>query len=290
MKIKFRHILACLFLLIEPFSVTAEDNCKSIVPDQRMQTLFDEILGQDSQEVAARYIAELKSLSSDGGADIVPQLFLYQLHNRQDERKVLGALGILSDLWNDINTESLVSVLSPCLESENIWLHKRAINVLDEAFYNKEKHTYDFSAIEPMLLKQQGNTPKGIVEYMYNTSPSTAFLAFANTMEENPQSRDELIALARPIFQLMEDRKSSYSRNQPIDKILVSNLDQLSKDSSWWVRVFVVQAVAQNQGFQNPEIINRLEADNCPLVREKIIWLKEQPQQYKEQTNAEEGL
>ena len=257
MKTLFKQLLAStvLFMALHSDSAIAEECREAIAPDPRMQALFDQILAQESREVASRYITELKSLSSDGGADIVPQLFLYQLHNRRDERKVLGALGILGDMWQDIAPESLVRVLLPCLESDNTWLHKRARNALDESFYDQEKGTYDFRAIEPVFLEQKRNIPKGIVDYMFSREPRAAVLSMARVYGDNVVEADIANILS----------------GEPM-----AALHTLAERSEWWAHLYVASILEKDPLLRTPERMDILVKDTHPIVQEKVSKLIEE--------------
>ena len=257
MKTLFKQLLAStvLFMALHSDYAIAEECRAAIAPDPRMQALFDQILAQESREVASRYITELKSLSSDGGADIVPQLFLYQLHNRRDERKVLGALGILGDMWQDIAPESLVRVLLPCLESDNTWLHKRARNALDESFYDQEKGTYDSRAIEPVFLEQKRNIPKGIVDYMFSREPRAAVLSMARVYGDNVVEADIANILS----------------GEPM-----AALHTLAERSEWWAHLYVASILEKDPLLRTPERMDILVKDTHPIVQEKVSKLIEE--------------
>jgi hypothetical protein len=52
-------------------------------------------------------------------------------------------------------------------------------------------------------------------------------------------------------------------------------LDKLSKDDEWWVRLYGGEILRRHPAFRTPELLARLAADKHPLVQEAVTFTKD---------------
>ena len=272
-------VFLVLFLLLTSSFVFVSDagnitKCAGIIPNGAVQDKINSIALIDSRNESIKAIEELELLAPENHEDLVLQLIYYQQHNQGNEKKLWGSLLILEQLWVQIDTNDMIAAVVPHLDVSDPSLKAALNEVLDELLYVKEQREYNFHALEATLRAQKDSTPIGLMEYMFQASPSQAFMVYANVFVEDSQNKSTLLSAADPILQLLESRKSAFRKSQPIDKEIISGLNQLSMENIWWIRLFVAQAVARCQGFQTPEIINRLSRDDNPFVREIVSSIK----------------
>jgi len=263
---------AILFVTLEYAglcSATAQTNLQAIAPMPAIQTKINEILETPSEGL--KKIEELKAMTGGKAADIVPQLLLFQMEHKTDERKLWGSAILLEKLWPDIKPDDLVVAISPWLDTQDRSFKNKLYKVLDAAFVSN--NVVNFGPIASLVRQRERDLPRPFLEYMFYASPSETFQTLANALEKDSQKRNSLLTVARPVYELLEKRKSSVERDEDIDEQTVNQLEMLSRDKNWWTRCFVALTLEKCQSFRRKEIVEQLKGDEDPLVRRVLANL-----------------
>ena len=257
-----------LFVLLasfcwEAFSVFAANSEKSenqvIVPNAAVQSALKALVQTNEQNVLSgteesvrEKLGQLRKMAGQD-KDFVLQL-LYFNANAKNEKEYWLPWFIVEQLG--ISNETFAEVGFSMLNATNDITRKLAFNCLTRADNNPQGGV-DFSRYERKLREQKQNSSQGLIRYLYWRDPQAAVVILARVYGQDvPES--EVAAKA----------KSGVKES----------VDYFARRPEWWAHLYVAAMMEKEPYLRTPELVNKLEQDTDPLVREKVSKLQEMMQ------------
>ncbi|MCI0638284.1 MAG: hypothetical protein L0Y72_05945 [Gemmataceae bacterium] len=259
----------------------------SIVPDEKIQSLISRAVILVKDEVDADARTALKSLN-DMAARIpevlAPQLIYHSLHS-SDETSALGSIVLMGHLgtkWESQMRQALIPFLEmsdkKAVDEVSMWLHgidsHKNPSPESNVLYYRET-----------LLRQKKTPPAGLVDYVFDISPSRALLLLGEIYSKEPKFGNwprDLMWSDHVVTTVGWRASNRFLQEGDLEKAR-KELDHLSKHEGWYARRYVVEILGGvprfhgtwgNPKLGTPEIIERLTKDSHPLVRERAKLLK----------------
>jgi len=236
----------------------------AITPVARIQSAIADAAGAHNEEELTFALRELAKLGGPGNRDLVPQLVVFGLAQR-DARAALVP-GVIR-LRLGITDAQLVEALLPYLQTtdrEQRTLLYNWLGGIDSAAAAQR----DFTLYRTVIAARPNDPPLGLVRYMYETDPDTAVATLAEVYAAPPE-RATLAATLRPVSEALAANRSGRLDADQGSAAQVA-LKTLARHSDWWVRLYAATAIVKVPQLQSPELLEVLRADQHPLVRGTI--------------------
>ena len=181
------------------------------------------------------------------------------------------ALPVIARLL-DIDNWEIAAALIPYLETADPKLRRAVEDVLG---------SLDFSLLELSVqrkIHKREELPPGLVRYMYLANAGRSMLAIAHAFS-SPDHREKtrpLLWAEHVISDTLWKHEHGFLPKGKVEPEAMAELEKLSKDDAWWVRLYVAAIMRQHPAFRRPEIVARLEKDRHPLVREAMGFIQQQ--------------
>lgn len=167
--------------------------------------------------------------------------------------------------------------LIPLLETTDEQARKEVSRWLFEIDgHNSPKAESNVLSYRETLLRNKKSPPPGLVNYVYDFSPSLALLLFGDIYSEQPKFGNfprPLMWSDHVVTTVKWRLRSQFLQEGDLEKAQ-KELNDLSKHEGWYVRRYVVEVAADAPKLVTAEITERLKKDNHPLVRERVKLIK----------------
>jgi hypothetical protein len=227
-----------------------------------MQAAIARAAGAHTDEELAAQVRALAALGGPNFRDLVPQLVVFALQQR-DTRAAMAPAVIRARLG--ITDAQLVEAVLPHLETPDPRQRAQLRNWLGavDAANGKPR---DFRVYQTIIGGRRDEPPLGLVRYMYDTDADVAVTTLAAIYAE-PAQRRTLAEVRRPVADALADHRAG--RSHPSRAALArAALQTWSRDPAWWARLYAAAALAQMPALRTPELVDLLRSDSHPLVRD----------------------
>jgi hypothetical protein len=237
----------------------------SITPQPRVHAAIESAANSRNEEELAERMRALVAVSGPEYRDLVPQLVLYSLEQRDARHAMVPA--VLRERLA-ITDAQLVAALLPYLSTPDDRQRKQMYDWLTavDGVEGSKGESHDFSLYQSIIASRRADPPLGLVRYMYETDSPRAATVLAEVYLE-PEQREKLLAARRPV----DDARATHRAGRPLDAgqtvVAREALKTLSRDPNWWVRLYAAAVLAQVRELRTPELIAVIHADSNPLVR-----------------------
>ena len=225
---------------------------QGIEPDR---LIFASIAGAVDAKTDDERQPHLDALRESAGTHyerLIPQLLIYGLKAQDMEHGMAAGLVVYH---LRIPSADIIHAILPFLDTKDRIQRNQVRNWLmgmDERYGNERP---DFSGYETVLKRASPEVVKSLISYMYERDQQAAVLSMARVYGDNA-------AEAEVVEKLKGDPMSA--------------LRQLADRSEWWAHLYVATVLERDSFLRTPELLEKLEQDENPLVREKVIQIKEQ--------------
>jgi len=229
----------------------------------RIDALVAAIVATNQGEPAADLPAmaeQLQRSMDDDREALLLQLVLYVSAESGNERMMGAAL--LIDSYSFINEEK-IAALVPHLETDDPRLRDVMWDVLSTVD-RPQGGRPDFGPYET-VLRASDPAPAGLIRYLYEVSPIDALGAMARTHEADAAS----VTAVKRAQGLEELWAREIAGAGVAPERARREIDALSRDATWWVRLYVAYILRAHPDLGSPEIVGRLRSDEHELVRER---------------------
>lgn len=230
----------------------------ALASDPRMQAAIERAASAKTDEEFAAEVRALAALGGPNFRDLVPQLVVFALQQR-DTRAAMTPAVIRTRLG--ITDAQLVEALLPYLDTPDPQQRAQLRNWL-RAVDTATGDRRDFRIYQTIVAARRDDPPLGLVRYMYDTDADAALAALAEIYAE-PGRRGALLDARRPLAAYRAGR-----RDESGVAAARAALHTLSGDPAWWQRLYAAAALAQMPELRTPELIEPLRRDAHPLVRD----------------------
>lgn len=257
--------LLVLLLAFSSGGVVAEQNAEeySIKPNQEVQSLLQALSSTNAQERQKMFPAgteeefkeTLISIQEKAGGvqELVRQLLYFSAH-AQDTRQGMLPLVLVEQL--NISEDDRVAAIVPLLNTGDQSVLKQAYEWLQVVNFDSEAQEFRFSRHENVLRRKSVDVPKGLIKYMYAKSPDAALSSLANVYLGNDE--------AKALVDQVKGEGNAHA------------VQRLSQRPEWWAHLYVAAMMEKDPSLRTPELVEKLETDTNPLVRDKVSKLKDQ--------------
>lgn len=254
-------LLASIVFAAGPEGKTHEMQGNLLQPDPAVQAFIQGLLSTNEQEMfsgteeqVGKNVEHLQEMVGGDQKKLVEQLLCFRV-KAQGMREALLPMVIMKQLG--VSDDTLVQGALPYLESSDAHVVKEAAEWLHGTDKDQVTKEHDFRRYKAVLEKTKPSVPSGLIWYMYDRDPQAAVLTVAQVYGQDvPES--EVVA------------KSKSGAKESVD--------YFAARSEWWAHLYVAAMMEKNPSLRTPELVEKLEQDTDPLVREKVSKLKDQLQ------------
>ena len=173
-----------------------------------------------------------------------------------------------------IEKKDMAYAFYPLLDAENEGLRTLAKRYLRWSHVVRGESGVDFISYETILreeLKEHGDIPESLVEYMYEISPGNALIGMMELDEK-------AFATLKSALNITEDKTKwplSYRGRLELKEehpraAITTELEGLSKRPEWWIKLFVAEFVTQAPEVGTRTIRDNLSSADNSLVRQVL--------------------
>jgi hypothetical protein len=216
---------------------------------QERRKLFS---GGTEEELQQKY-AEVQEIAG-GTEQLIAQLLYCRVHAKTMEEAIVP-LFVAEQLG--LSKDDIAEGLLPYLESDDRSVVKEASEWLggtDRALGIEA----DLSRYEKILREKQGEAPMGLLRYMFDRDPQAAVVTVARVYGGPDVPETEVAA--------------------KVKSGVKESVDYFAGRPEWWAHLYVAAMMEKEPYLRTPEMIEKLEQDPDPLVREKVSAVKEKLQ------------
>lgn len=240
----------------------------------------------ESMEQYDRLVREILE-DVKGDKTVLLRQWIYCLHEyvlaQEGERRSNMAM-VMESLFRRFAVEKLdiAHAFYPLLETQDKGFLKLVKRYLGWSHSVRGKSDFDFSSYEAILkeaLKETGDIPASLVEYMYETSPGNALISMT-------ELDSEIFLALKSALGVTEDKtKWPLSNRWRIElkeehakAAITAQLESLSNRPEWWVQLFAAEFAAQV-----PEVGNETIRSNCSRSENALVKaVLSNPDKYRE--------
>ena len=188
--------------------------------------------------------------------------YLSQSHGTEQS---MGA-AVLIDHLNFSADEKIAAVVPQLDSSGGPWL--RSLTELLSTVDRPRGEGPDFTPYEPLLSQAAGGPPEGLVRYMYDVSPGDALSALAQVYVSDESEAGSLTRAIQTVERALEGWRQGGAPSRKQSRVAKDRLDLLSRNATWWVRLYVATTLRNEPRLEGEEVVARLREDEHRLVRQ----------------------
>jgi hypothetical protein len=240
-----------------------------IIADAAVQDSLERLV-ESGPETIAFYeeVLKLKNHARRSGYEhVVEQAALYCA-----ERNSPKALRYVRWQLHREDRYRIVRYLLPYVESSDEQLRKFIEDhVLGEVWSGAADSAMDpvVRAMVDYVTKQQDNPPWRVVQILYRRAPSAALSVIGASWSEGDGAEYRALLRSERVIADAVWREAVLS-DQEAPKTAVAELEKLSSDKRWWVRLYVAEILRRYDQFQRDDIVARLRRDTNALVASAV--------------------
>ena len=233
----------------------------SLVPNQEVQSFLHSLTSTNLQERQKVFSTgteeELRQRLADvqqaagGEKAMVVQLLYFSAHANGMEEAMLPGV-ILEQLATP--NAVFAEVCLPLLDSEDEFTRRLGSDWLTRADFVSTGGV-DFSRYENILRAKKQNPPQGLLRYMYERNPQVAVESVARVY--GPE--------------VLESEVAAKAQSG-----VKESVDYFAGRSEWWAHLYVTSMMETEPYLRTPELLEKLEKDTNPIVREKVSKVKDE--------------
>jgi hypothetical protein len=261
-------------------SIRGEDDPAPIVPDQDAQSRIErgiERFRDFDRSLSERWaaIGALNSLAEEHDVFLQQLFYFYIQHARRQtidaDAKKATAIWFLRLF--DISDVAITRAVMPFLDSQDEVMRSAARHFLEVAAapsgFGEES---SFSTFTYVLSPEPQGSELSLVSYMYEVSPSSAFLALVENSQPVGDEQRDLLWAEHVISDAVWKQKHGFDEALGQAKPMAfDQLQALSHNDQWWVRLYVAEVLRRYPDLGTPEMIDRLKTDEHDLVRQVFL-------------------
>jgi hypothetical protein len=242
--------------------------------DKTLQKKLDSTLKTvplQSDPKAAELMLARELISLEAAYDrthLLRQLVLYQ-ETTNDEQFATNAFWLSARLSEKMNIAEKLRATEPLLVHENGHVRRRAQEFIASLFLGPPP--VDFAAIA-LLSGRNANTAqehRELIRWIFTNDPGGALLGFARSQQLDADLWRQLLFAEHEISDTLWRMEHKFDLGEDRISTAKANLNKLSQNDHWWVRLYVVEIMRQHSNLRNAEVLQRLAKDDNELVRQQ---------------------
>ncbi len=110
---------------------------------------------------------------------------------------------------------------------------------------------------------------------MYARHPGKALLAMQQVYVQADRRRTrELLWAEHVVADVVWKHQNGFLEKTKVEPEAATQLEKLSQDQTWWVRLYVAEILRQHPAFRTPALVDRLKDDPHELVRNAMRFTR----------------
>jgi hypothetical protein len=261
-----RGVAASLLLALTVHA--GQERISTPARDPALQSAIRDVLNAGDEPGFAKALDDLRASSGPEYRSLVPQLLLFSME-ATDTREAMAFGAIVAALR--IPPRDVVGALVPWLESTDTALRAAVGGVLSEYEDRSPDRGPSFSVYRPMLephARTGEGWPNGLLRYLYETDPGTAFLLMLRLHVTEPAELKPLLWAEHVVEEARWKRRFGFLARDESDPAAAEELVVLARNAHWWARLYAAEILRQEPAFRSQALESALVRDEHPLVRE----------------------
>ena len=203
----------------------------------------------------------LQGVADGDRESLLLQLVLFLAKHPENEPTMGAAL--LIDFYQFTKAEK-IAALVPYLDTDDGRLRDAMYQVLSTVD-RPDGAGPDFAPYDA-VLRDSENASAGLIRYLYEVSPIDALAATARAYAGD----DAAARAVRRALQLERLRAGQDAGRTADSEQARREVDALSRDAAWWLRLYAAHLVRTDPDLGSPEIVERLRSDSHGLVQQAL--------------------
>ena len=253
-----------------------------ITPDAQIQAQLQRLLSVSNADDWAKDLDRLAKMAGRNYEKLVPQLLYYSMYGKDAEGRhdVVQAMapGVIAKKL-EIHESHIASALVPYLGTDDPRLKKELFDLFS---------AFNFSGLQSMVdaqVRSGEDVPYELIRVMYQSKPGESLCLVGSTAlpqrlgHKPTQQRRALVWAEHVVSEVLWKHKHGFLDKRKSEPEASAQLERLSKDDAWWVRLYVAEIMRQHPAFRTPELVSRLKDDPHNLVREAMDFTRQKPKE-----------
>ncbi|HKQ47912.1 MAG TPA: hypothetical protein VJZ71_07585 [Phycisphaerae bacterium] len=243
-----------------------------ITPDDTYQVALSKLFNAPDKSSFNVQADQLPALGEGDVQKLIPQLLWFAAQHHQDTRTHAFVGRVLSRL--SAPKEVIVDALAPQLDNRDDTVTAMVQDLLRGYEDRSATRPPDFSAYRALIEAdvRAGREPQtSLVKFMYESEPGTALQTMVRACQlRKPEEIKPLLWAEHVVAELLWKRQYGFVERTAADVAVVQELEKLSRQPQWWVRLYVVEIVLAYPELGPPGVVERLLEDADPRIRESM--------------------
>jgi len=248
------------------------DDPNPIAPDADVQSRLDRVVRvatdrkAKSWDQAAAIEKELREIAEKDPEKLVQQVLSCRVQSAaESEERSLVVLQLID--YFRIPDTAIVHAVIPYMGTPNEHL-RDSIDLLLRSVEGRAPPGHpDYSSYSTWITLSKNEPPSELVRRMYRRCPGAALLTMREIYVREPQRVKGLLWAEHVISDTIWKHGHGFLPTSTVDSEAATEIEKLSKDDAWWVRLYAAEIMRQHPAFRTPELVSRLKDDPDKLVR-----------------------
>ncbi|MCG8405901.1 MAG: hypothetical protein MI923_11965 [Phycisphaerales bacterium] len=267
--------VATIGVIVVPASASEEISKADgqIRPDVAFQSALRDVSETENNEQRNERLNRIQDLSVGRHDHMIGQLLWY--YATSDEKvKASSVVGRVLD-HHDVPKQTSVFALIPHLDDRDASVREMTRSLLQGYEERSASRPPDFSAYRSFIeakIRTGGEPSDSLVRHMYESDPGTALLAIMRGYQLRDPDEMKLILWAEHVVaDLFWKRRHGFLGPKAVEPAVIRQLRLLAQHERWWVRMYVAEILRRHPELARPQVLESLQDDAHPLVRETIL-------------------
>ncbi len=238
-------------------------------PDPAWQAAIANILNASTPAQQEDALDRLQALDDAGHQQLVRQVVYYSSH-AHDTPAAMAAGAIIREL--NIPDHAVIEALVPLLGTTDPDLGRSVRSILGGFEGRSAGRRPDFSAYREIIaerIRSGQEPPNDLVRYIYASDPGEALLTLMRACQlRQPADLQPLLWAEHVVSDVLWKQRNGFLDSAEIEPATARELASLARHPAWWARLYVAEVMRQHPAFHQPGLVEQLQRDPHPLVRE----------------------
>jgi hypothetical protein len=250
---------------------------QEFTPEPAIQAALAQWAAADAPVARDAAVARVRQLDSANRAELVRNLIFFTL-DAQTTREGMVAGAVVKELT--IPPRDVIDAVIPLLDTRDDKLKAQAANILGGYEDRSADRPPNYSVYREIIEsadRADEPLPRGLIAHILATYPGHGLLTVARALHLGERNHAELrrvVWAEHVVADAIWQRQNGFAGGAAdVNTEAVAQLGILSENEAWWVRLYVAEILRQHPAFRSVQLIDKLHADEDPLVRQVAEFL-----------------
>ncbi|MFH1923954.1 MAG: hypothetical protein ABIP48_29215 [Planctomycetota bacterium] len=217
----------------------------------------------------------LRDVAEDAPERLLEQILYYSSSAANDHDRRLYAFLMIGHFRYADTT--IVRAVMPYIYTNHLELNGVVRDLLTGIEKWVKSTPANYACYEPVIRGSKDDPPTNLVRYMYERSPGSAVLSMMYVYLQDRDARKPILWAEHVVSDVLWKHRHRFLDKNEVPEEAAAELEKLSKHEAWWARLYVAEIFRRHPQFRRPEVVERLAADEHPLVRRAMGFANPQP-------------